>query len=159
MKPLQIRIAILLVGAGAAVVGVAGFRDAKSSAVTDSDPPRVAVKEDGKTINLAAAEKGDSRTKATSTLQGFRDRITKATAEKNRGKRMALLAEAVQSLDPSLIKEALAEVEAMKDERFQRRLRNMLLSRWGESDPKATLTYIQGLNLDGGSFPFKESNP
>ena len=154
MKPLQIRIAILLVGAGAAVVGVAGFRDAKSSAVTDSDPPRVAVKEDGKTINLAAAEKGDSRTKATSTLQGFRDRITKATAEKNRGKRMALLAEAVQSLDPSLIKEALAEVEAMKDERFQTRLRNMLLSRWGESDPKAALNYIQGLNLDGGSFPF-----
>ena len=154
MKPLQIRIAILLVGGGAAVVGVAGFRDAKSSAVTDLDPPRVAVKEDGKTINLAAAEKGDSRTKATSTLQGFRERITKAKAEKEREKRMALLAEAVQSLDPSLIREALAEVEAMKDERFQTRLRNMLLSRWGESDPKAALAYIQGLNLDGGSFPF-----
>ena len=154
MKPLQIRIAILLVGAGAAVVGVAGFRDAKSSAVTDSDPPRVAVKEDGKTINLAAAEKGDSRTKATSTLQAFRDRITKAKAEKDRAKFMALLSEAVQALDPSQIKEALAEVEAMKDERFQTRLRGMLLSRWGESDPKAALTCIQGLNLDGGSFPF-----
>ena len=84
MKPLQIRPAILLIGAGAAVIGVAGFRDAKSSAVTDSDPPRVAVKEDGKTINLAAAEKGDSRTKATSTLQGFRERITKAKSEKER---------------------------------------------------------------------------
>jgi hypothetical protein len=154
MKPLQIRLAILLFGAGAAVVGVAGFRDAKSSAVTDSDPPRVAVKEDGKTINLAAAEKGDSRTKATSTLLAFRERITKAKAEKNRAKRMALLAEAGQALDPSLIKEALAEIEAMKDERFQTRLRNMLLSRWGESDPKAALAYIQGLNLDGGSFPF-----
>jgi hypothetical protein len=42
----------------------------------------------------------------------------------------------------------------MKDEQFQTRLRNMLLSRWGESDPKAALAYIQGLNLDGGSFPF-----
>jgi hypothetical protein len=30
----------------------------------------------------------------------------------------------------------------------------MLLSRWGESDPKAALAYIHGLNLDGGSFPF-----
>ena len=154
MKPLQIRPAILLIGAGAAVIGVAGFRDAKSSALRASPDPQVKVQEDERAINLAAAEKGDSRTKATSTLQGFRERITKAKAEKEREKRMALLAEAVQTLDPSQIREALAEVEAMKDERFQTRLRNMLLSRWGESDPKAALAYIQGLNLDGGSFPF-----
>jgi hypothetical protein len=154
MKPLQIRPAILLIGAGAAVIGVAGFRDAKSSALRASPDPQVKVQEDERAINLAAAEKGDSRTKATSTLQGFRERITKAKAEKDREKRMALLAEAVQTLDPSQIREALAEVEAMKDERFQTRLRNMLLSRWGESDPKAALAYIQGLNLDGGSFPF-----
>ena len=154
MKPLQILRAILLIGVGATVVGLAVFRDAKSSTVTASAPPRVAVKENGRTNNLAAAGKGDGRTKGTSSLQAFRDRITKAKAEKDREKFMALLSEAVQSLDPSQIKEALAEVEAMKDERFQTRLRNMLLSRWGESDPKAALTYIQGLNLDGGSFPF-----
>ena len=154
MKTLNIRRAILLLGAAATVVGLAVFRDAKSSAVPVTAPPRVAVKENGKTNNLAAAGKRDSRAKATSSLQAFRDRITKARGEKDRAKRMALLAEAVQALDPSQIKEALAEVEAMKDERFQTQLRNMLLSRWGESDPKATLTYIQGLNLDGGSFPF-----
>ena len=155
MNRLKILLAILLIGAAATVVGLAVFRDAKSSAVPASAPPRVAAKENGKTNNLAAAGKRDSRTKATSSLQAFRDRITKAKAEKDREKFMALLSEAVQSLDPSQIKEALAEVEAMKDERFQTRLRNMLLSRWGESDPKAALTYIQGLNLDGGSFPFK----
>jgi hypothetical protein len=154
MNHLKILPAILLIGAAATVVGLAVFRDAKSSAVTASAPPRVAAKENGKTNNLAAAGKRDGRTKATSSLQAFRERITKAKAEKDRAKFMVLLAEAVQALDPALIKEALAEVEAMKDERFQTRLRNMLLSRWGESDPKAALTYIQGLNLDGGSFPF-----
>ena len=154
MRPLKILLAILLVGAAATVVGLAVFRDAKSPAVTASARPRVAAKENRKTNNLAAAGKRDGRTKATSSLQAFRDQITKAKAEKDRAKRMALLAEAVQALDPSQIKEALAEVEAMKDERIQTQLRNMLLSRWGESDPKAALAYIQGLNLDGGSFPF-----
>jgi hypothetical protein len=154
MNHLKILPAILLIGAAATVVGLAVFRDAKSSAVTASAPPRVAAKENGKTNNLAAAGKRDGRTKATSSLQAFRDRITKARGEKDRAKFLALLSEAVQTLDPSQIREALAEVEAMKDERFQTRLRNMLLSRWGESDPKAALTYIQGLNLDGGSFPF-----
>jgi hypothetical protein len=154
MNRLQILLAIMLIGAAATFVGLAVFRHAKSSPVPASAPPRVAVKENGKTNNLTAAGKRDSRTKATSSLQAFRDRITKAKAEKDRAKFLALLSEAVQTLDPALIKEALAEVEAMKDERFQTRLRNMLLSRWGESDPKAALTYIQGLNLDGGSFPF-----
>ena len=110
MKTLNIRRAILLLGAAATVVGLAVFRDAKSSAVTASAPPRVAAKENGKTNNLAAAGKRDSRAKATSSLQAFRDRITKARGEKDRAKRMALLAEAVQALDPSQIKEALAEV-------------------------------------------------
>ena len=145
MKPVQIRRAILLLGAGAAVVGLAVFRDAKSSAVPVTAPPRVAAKENGKTNNLAAAGKRDSRAKATSSLQAFRDRITKARGEKDRAKRMALLSEAVQSLDPSLIRETLAEVEAMKDYRFRSQLRGMLLSRWGESDPKAALAYAQGL--------------
>ena len=145
MKPLKILLAILLFGAAATVVGLAVFRDAKSPAVPASASPRVAVKENGKTNNLAAAGKRDSRTKATSTLQGFRDRIMKAKVERNRAKRMALLSEAVQSLDPSLIRETLAEVEAMKDYRFRSQLRGMLLSRWGESDPKAALAYAQGL--------------
>jgi hypothetical protein len=153
MKPLQIRLAILLFGAGAAVVGVAGFRDTKSSALRAYPDPQVKVQEDERAINLAAAEKGEGGTKAPSALQAFMERITKAKAEKDRAKFMALLSEAIQTLDPSQIGEALAEVEAMKDERFQTRLRNMLLSRWGESDPKAALAYIQGLNLDGGSFP------
>ncbi|MCA3717277.1 MAG: hypothetical protein IM674_03380 [Brevundimonas sp.] len=126
MKPLKILLAILLIGAAATVVGLAVFRDAKSSAVPVTAPPRVAAKENGKTNNLAAAGKRDSRTKATSTLQGFRDRIMKAKVERNRAKRMALLAEAVQALDPSQIKEALAEVEAMKDYRLRSQLRGML---------------------------------
>ena len=145
MNRLNILLAILLIGAATTVVGLAVFRDAKSSAVTASAPPRVAAKENGKTNNLAAAGKRDSRTKATSSLQAFRDRITKARGEKDRAKRMALLSEAVQSLDPSLIRETLAEVEAMKDYRFRSQLRGMLLSRWGESDPKAALAYAQGL--------------
>ena len=166
MNRLQILRAILLIGAGATVVGVAGYRYSKSSAMPASTAPRVVAavapgpglkeaEENGKTINLAASGKGEGGTKATSTLQGFRDRIMKAKGEKNRAKRMALLSEAIQTLDPSQIRETLAEVEAMKgDERFRSQLRNMLLSRWGESDPRAALTYVQGLNLDGGSFPF-----
>jgi hypothetical protein len=78
-------------------------------------------------------------------LQAFRERITKAKAEKDREKFLALLSEAVQTLDSSQIKEALTEVEAMKDYRLRSQLRGMLLSRWGESDPKAALTYAQGL--------------
>jgi thioredoxin-like negative regulator of GroEL len=97
MKPLQIRLAILLFGAGAAVVGVAGFRDTKSSALRAYPDPQVKVQEDERAINLAAAEKGEGGTKAPSALQAFMERITKA---------------------------------------------------------KAALAYIQGLNLDGGSFPF-----
>jgi hypothetical protein len=166
MNRLQILRAILLIGAGSTVVGVAGYRYSKSSAVKASPAPRVVAAvapgpglkeagENGKTINLAAAGKEEGGTKAPSTLQAFRDRIMKAKGEKNREKRMALLSEAVQTLNPSQIRETLAEVEAMKgDERFRSQLRNMLLSRWGESDPRAALTYVQGLNLDGGSFPF-----
>ena len=153
MKPLQIRPTILLIGAGAAVIGVAGFRDAKSSALRASPDPQVKVQEDERAINLAAAEKGDSRTKATSTLQGFRERITKAKAEKDKEKRMALLAEAVQSLDPSLIKEALAEVEAMNDERFQTQLRGMLGHR--QQWPLALLGMADGAQaawIGGGAF-------
>ena len=166
MNRLQILRAILLIGAGATVVGIAGYRYSKSPAVKASTAPRVVAAvapgpglkeagENGKTINLAASGKGEGGTKAPSTLQAFRDRIMKAKGEKNREKRMALLSEAIQTLDPSQIRETLAEVEAMKgDERFRSQLRNMLLSRWGESDPRAALTYVQGLNLDGGSFPF-----
>ena len=156
MNRLQILRAILLIGAGATVVGVAGYRYSKSSAMPASTAPRVVAavapgpglkeaEENGKTINLAASGKGEGGTKATSTLQGFRDRIMKAKGEKNRAKRMALLSEAIQTLDPSQIRETLAEVEAMKgDERFRSQLRNMLLSRWGESDPKAALAWAQG---------------
>jgi len=86
-------------------------------------------------------------------LQAFRDRIKKAKGEKNRAKRMALLSEAIQTLDPSQIREALAEFEMNRD-RFRTRLRNMLLSRWGESDPKAALdyAYAKGLFLENASF-------
>ena len=155
MNPLQILLAILLFGAGAIVVGVAGYRYSKSSAVKASAAPRVVAavaqgpglkeaREDGKTINLAAAGKGEGGTKAPSTLQAFSDRIMKAKGEKNREKRMALLSEAIQTLDPSQIKEALTEFKAMDDDRFRSQLRNMLLSRWGESDPKAALAWAQG---------------
>jgi hypothetical protein len=41
LKPLQILLAILLIGAGATVVGVAGYRYSKSSAVKASPAPRV----------------------------------------------------------------------------------------------------------------------
>ena len=157
MNRLQILRAILLIGAGATVVGVAGYRYSKSPTVKASPSPRVvaAVKppesglkgagEDGKTINLAAAGKGDGGSKATSALKGFRERIMKAKAEKNRAKRMALLSEAAQTLDPSQIGEALAELQAMKDPDERMQLRGMLLSRWGASDPKAALAYAQGL--------------
>jgi hypothetical protein len=145
MNRFQILLGIMLIGAAATVVGLAVFRDAKSPAVTASAPPQVAGKENRKTNNLAAAGKRDSRTKATSSLQAFRDRITKARGEKDRAKRMDLLAEAVQTLDPSQIRQTLAEVEAMKDCQFRPQLRGMLLSRWGESDPKAALAYAQGL--------------
>jgi hypothetical protein len=157
MNRLKMLLAILLIVAGATVVGVAGYRYSKSSAVKASPSPRVVAAvnppesglkeggEDGKTMNLAATGKGEGGTKATSTLQGFRDRIMKAKAEKNRAKRMALLSEAIQTLNPSQIRETLAEVEAMKDYRLRSQLRGMLLSRWGESDPKAALAYAQGL--------------
>ena len=39
------------------------------------------MKEDGKTMNLAATEKGDGGTKGTSTLQGFKKRIMKSKAD------------------------------------------------------------------------------
>jgi DNA-binding transcriptional regulator YbjK len=157
MNRLKMLLAILLIVAGATVVGVAGYRYSKSSAVKASPSPRVVAAvnppesglkeggEDGKTMNLAATGKGEGGTKATSTLQGFRDRIMKAKAEKNGEKRMALLSEAIQTLNPSQIRETLAEVEAMKDYRLRSQLRGMLLSRWGESDPKAALAYAQGL--------------
>jgi hypothetical protein len=153
---MKILLTILLIGAGATVVGVAGYRYSKSSAMPASTAPRVVAavapgpglkgaREAGKTINLAATGKGEGGTKAPSTLQGFRDRIMKAKGEKNRAKRMALLSESVQTLDPSQIEQTLAEVEAMKDYRLRSQLRGMLLSRWGESDPKAALAYAQGL--------------
>jgi hypothetical protein len=147
MNRFQILLGIMLIGAAATVVGLAVFRDAKSPAVTASAPPQVAGKENRKTNNLAAAGKRDSRTKATSSLQAFRDRITKARGEKDRAKRMDLLAEAVQTLDPSQIRQTLAEVEAMKDCQFRPQLRGMLLSRWGESDPKAALAWIAIISL------------
>ena len=162
MNRLQILRAILLIGAGATVVGIAGYRYSKSPAVKASPAPRVVAavapgsvlkeaRENGKTINLAATGKVDGGTKATSTLQAFRDRITKAKGEKNRAKRMALLSEAIQTLDPSQIREALAEFEMNRDQ-FRTRLRNMLLSRWGESDPKAALDYAKGLVFESASF-------
>ncbi|MEY2905944.1 MAG: hypothetical protein RLZZ408_415 [Verrucomicrobiota bacterium] len=156
MNRLQILRAILLLGAGATVVGVAGYRYSKSSAVKASPAPRVVAAvapgsglkeagENGKTINLAATGKGETGAQTSSNLQAFRDRITKARGARTRAKCMALLSEAVQTLDPSQIREALAEVEAMKDYRFRSQLRGMLISRWGESDPKAALAYAQGL--------------
>jgi len=145
MKPLKIVLPILLIGAG--VVGISVYLYSKPSAVPASPAPRVAVKDEGKTINLAASGKGEGGTKATSTLQAFRDRIMKAKAEKNRAKRMALLSEAVQALDPSLIREALAEIE-MNWDRQQGQLQGMLLSLWGESDPRAALTYALRLDRD-----------
>ena len=162
MNRLQILRSILLLGAGATVVGVAGYRYSKSSAVKASPAPRVVAAvapgpglkeagENGKTINLAATGKGEGVTKAPSTLQAFRDRIMKAKAEPNIPKRMALLSEAIQTLDPSQIREALAEFEMNRDQ-FRTRLRNMLLSRWGESDPKAALDYAKGLVFESASF-------
>ncbi|MEY2906237.1 MAG: hypothetical protein RLZZ408_708 [Verrucomicrobiota bacterium] len=156
MKPLQILLAILLIGVSATVGGVAGFRYAKSSAVTAMPsprveavlPPRSDVKDAGrekKTINLAAAEKVDGETSAPSTLQEFRERIKKAKAELNERKVYMLQHDAVQSLDPSQILDALSEANSMKTSLERQQLRNMLLSRWVESDPKAALAYAQGI--------------
>ena len=154
MNPLQILLAILLFGAGATVGGIAGFRYAKSSVVTASPAPRVeaavphpgsGIKEDGKTMNLTAAEKEDGRTTASSTLQTFRDRIKKAKAEVNDRKVYMLQLDAVQSLDPSQIVDALSEANSMKTSLERQQLRNMLLSRWVESDPQAALAYAQGI--------------
>ena len=150
MKPLKIILPILLIGAG--VVGIAVYRYSKPSAVPASPAPRVAVKDEGKTINLAASGKGEGGTKAASTLQAFRDRIMKAKAEKNRAKRMALLSEAVQALDPSQLRESLDEFKTNPYDQFRTRLRSMLLSRWGESDPKAALDYAKGLVFESASF-------
>ncbi|MFZ0616143.1 MAG: hypothetical protein WAN16_06800 [Chthoniobacterales bacterium] len=156
MKPLQFLLIILLIGVSATVGGVAGFRYAKSPIVTATPSPRVevagapgsGVKEAGreeKTINLAAAEKGDGMTNAPSSLQEFRERIKKAKAELNERKVYMLQHDAVQSLDPSQILDALSEANSMKTSLERQQLRNMLLSRWVERDPKAALAYAQGI--------------
>lgn len=56
MKPLQIRLAILLFGAGAAVVGLAVFLDAKSSTKPLHPPSPIPVL----TVSGAAGTKGNS---------------------------------------------------------------------------------------------------
>ncbi|MFZ0615053.1 MAG: hypothetical protein WAN16_01195 [Chthoniobacterales bacterium] len=153
MKPLQILLTILLIGASATVVGVAGFRYGKSSAVPDSSPLRVeaavapgsGIKENGKTINLAAEVKAESGTKATHSGLSFMELILKAKAEGNSTKLMALWYEAVQSLAPSRIGQALADVDGIKDPGERIQLRNMLLSRWGGERSHAALAYLQGL--------------
>ena len=50
-----------------------------------------------------------------------------------------------EKLDPSQFKQALSEVEALKDNAERTSARKMLLARWGESDPKAAFDYAQGL--------------
>jgi hypothetical protein len=56
MKPLQIRLAILLFGAVATVGGIAGFRDAKSSTKPLHLPSPIPVL----TVSGAAGTKGNS---------------------------------------------------------------------------------------------------
>jgi len=108
---------------------------------------------EGKSITLAPASQGKGGEEMPGSAKSFMTLIQKAEKEKGetrRVKKYNVWGAAVEGLDLSQISQALAQVEALKDDGERISVRLKLLARWGESDPKAAFAYAQGLKGNEG---------